>query len=588
MATLLASSPAARTPLREGTWRADSRGDHRAVRSAARRATASPATPRRWRSAVLTLVPSTAPSARSWACREQGHRRAGRADAEISADARRAHAHRAGARPTAVIAPFVHQQLAQPRGGVAIGGLLIAWWLASHLFAATGHALDYAYGVRQPAQHHGRRRLALAFALGSVVVVAVSAELMTHGPLGRQGGFVRDSGWPASTSRRGRSCAGRCCWSIVVGFLVCLYHYSSSLRPSLARLLSRARSAAPSGGSLAAVAFRAITERGLRTERRRRRRSHGADHRPVGERASSPRGSGPTWRASRHPARRRVSTCAARPPRGAARHASSASPSSSPARAARPRSGTSDHRAGVDGRGAAGRRRCETSSARRPDSAAPERRALRAEVDRRRARGRRRLARSTRAPRADVDEALRRRSAAPASRRAQRGEAARRARASSAGRRPGARRTASRRRATSGSHGSPVGEARARARPPTAAATGSARARGRGRRRRRRGRAGSRRRAARAPRPGRRTACRAARRASAATARARAGPWPPSSKRLAARGMVVVGEEPRRPRRRVGERLEVVDRRRGTRRRSHGSSAKTKLCARCSWSPSLR
>src|SRR3954464_1921206 len=43
-----------------------------------------------------------------------------------------------------VIAPFVHAQLAQPAGGVALGGLLIAWWLASHLFMATAHALDTA------------------------------------------------------------------------------------------------------------------------------------------------------------------------------------------------------------------------------------------------------------------------------------------------------------------------------------------------------------------------------------------------------------------------------------------------------------
>jgi hypothetical protein len=36
------------------------------------------------------------------------------------------------------ITPFVHAQLSQPRGGVAIGGLLVAWWLSSHLFESTG------------------------------------------------------------------------------------------------------------------------------------------------------------------------------------------------------------------------------------------------------------------------------------------------------------------------------------------------------------------------------------------------------------------------------------------------------------------
>jgi hypothetical protein len=43
-----------------------------------------------------------------------------------------------------VIAPFIHAQLSQPKGGVAIGGLLAAWWLSSHLFMATSHAVDLA------------------------------------------------------------------------------------------------------------------------------------------------------------------------------------------------------------------------------------------------------------------------------------------------------------------------------------------------------------------------------------------------------------------------------------------------------------
>jgi membrane protein len=33
-----------------------------------------------------------------------------------------------------VIAPFVHAQLTQANGGVAIGGLIAAWWLSSRLF----------------------------------------------------------------------------------------------------------------------------------------------------------------------------------------------------------------------------------------------------------------------------------------------------------------------------------------------------------------------------------------------------------------------------------------------------------------------
>src|SRR5688572_20989911 len=46
-----------------------------------------------------------------------------------------------------VVSPFVRAQLSQPDGGVAAGGLLLAWWLSSHLFASTAHALDTVYGV---------------------------------------------------------------------------------------------------------------------------------------------------------------------------------------------------------------------------------------------------------------------------------------------------------------------------------------------------------------------------------------------------------------------------------------------------------
>ena len=52
--------------------------------------------------------------------------------------------------------------------------------------------------------------------------------------------------------------------------------------------------------------------------------------------------------------------------------------------------------------------------------------------------------------------------------------------------------------------------------------------------------------------------------------------------------VVVVAQEPRRPGGGRGERLEVVDRARGSAAALHGRSRKTKLCARCSWSPLLR
>ena len=130
-----------------------------------------------------------------------------------------------------MIAPFVHAQLAQPRGGVAVIGLLIAWWLSSHLFMSTAHALDHAYHVE-----HGRttviqRFIALAFALISVGIVAASVELMVTGPLGDpDGGLAR---------RLGLSEEYALAWSLVrwplllvmvVAFLVFLYRYSPNVK----------------------------------------------------------------------------------------------------------------------------------------------------------------------------------------------------------------------------------------------------------------------------------------------------------------------------------------------------------------------
>ena len=131
-----------------------------------------------------------------------------------------------------VITPFVHAQLTQPHRDVALGALLIAWWLASHLFMATSHALDDCYGVHDHRPTVIQRFIALAFALGSVAVVAVTVEMMVTGPLGQL------TGDPAQVARdRGRlqlgvvrRCAGRSALALVVGFLVCLYRFSANVR----------------------------------------------------------------------------------------------------------------------------------------------------------------------------------------------------------------------------------------------------------------------------------------------------------------------------------------------------------------------
>jgi hypothetical protein len=106
-----------------------------------------------------------------------------------------------------VIAPFIHAQLSQPKGGVAIGGLLAAWWLSSHLFMATSHALDYAYGVRDRRPTLVQRFIALGFALGSVAVGRLPARgVRGCGPLDpRRGGLPpRGDARPAQLGGRGR------------------------------------------------------------------------------------------------------------------------------------------------------------------------------------------------------------------------------------------------------------------------------------------------------------------------------------------------------------------------------------------------
>jgi membrane protein len=163
----------------------------------------------------------------------------------------------------AVIAPFVHAQLAQPHGGVALGGLLIAWWLSSHLFAATGNALDFAYGVGNRRPNVVRRAVALAFALGSVVVVSLTVELMVNGPLGRTGHLVRDLGMARAYTVAWGVLRWPLLLAVVVTFLVCLYRFSPSVRHCWQECLPGALLGAALW-ILAAVAFRVLTAVGLR------------------------------------------------------------------------------------------------------------------------------------------------------------------------------------------------------------------------------------------------------------------------------------------------------------------------------------
>jgi membrane protein len=136
-----------------------------------------------------------------------------------------------------VVDPFVRAQLSQPKGGgAAIGGLLLTWWLAGRLFAATSRALDAAYHDRHTRLSTSQRLIALGFAFVSVVVVVLTLGIMVDAPFMDEN-VALDIGvsralitvwyvgrWPAVLV-------------VLVGFLICLYRFAPSVRHSWRHLL---------------------------------------------------------------------------------------------------------------------------------------------------------------------------------------------------------------------------------------------------------------------------------------------------------------------------------------------------------------
>ena len=142
-----------------------------------------------------------------------------------------------------VITPFVHLQLSQPSGGVAIFGLLIAWWCSMRLFEATGTALDVAYRVRSARATLVQRVLALGFALGSVALVALTVQVTVA------------VGWAALRVP--------VLLAVVVGFLVSLYRFSPNVKHCWRDCLPGALVGAALW-IVAAVVFRISAELGMR------------------------------------------------------------------------------------------------------------------------------------------------------------------------------------------------------------------------------------------------------------------------------------------------------------------------------------
>jgi membrane protein len=180
--------------------------------------------------AVLTLVPSTV-AVGSMLALSKGVVGAGVVNEAESAALKAVSVLMGPELTDAIIAPFIDTQLKQPRGGVALGGLIVAWWLASHLFMATAHALDYAYGVRHSRPTVVQRFIALGFALGSVAVVSLTVQLMVTGPLGDpEGGLAAELGVGDMYALAWSILRWPILLAVVVAFLVSLYRFSPNIK----------------------------------------------------------------------------------------------------------------------------------------------------------------------------------------------------------------------------------------------------------------------------------------------------------------------------------------------------------------------
>jgi membrane protein len=153
-----------------------------------------------------------------------------------------------------VIDPFIRAQLSQQRGGAAIGGLLLTWWLAGRLFAATSRALDSAYHDRHQRLSVAQRLIALGFAFVSVVIVVLTLGILVDAPF-----MDEDVAVEIGVSRALVAVwyVGR--WPVVLlvlgAFLLCLYRFAPSVKHAWRHLVPGAVLGV-FGWIVAAVAFR--------------------------------------------------------------------------------------------------------------------------------------------------------------------------------------------------------------------------------------------------------------------------------------------------------------------------------------------
>ena len=130
-----------------------------------------------------------------------------------------------------VVDPFVRAQLSQQKGGAALGGLLLTWWLAGRLFAATSRALDTAYEERHQRLSVHQRLIALGFAFGSVLVVVLTLGIMVDAPfLDEQRSLAAQFGVSQALVTAWYILRWPVVLLVLVTFLLCLYRYAPSIR----------------------------------------------------------------------------------------------------------------------------------------------------------------------------------------------------------------------------------------------------------------------------------------------------------------------------------------------------------------------
>lgn len=92
-----------------------------------------------------------------------------------------------------VLAPMVRGLLREERAGIAVGGLVVALWLASRVFRAAIRALDDTYAVPERRGLLTQWGIGLALALGAVLTLVVVLVMLVLGPLVGVG--TRTAGW---------------------------------------------------------------------------------------------------------------------------------------------------------------------------------------------------------------------------------------------------------------------------------------------------------------------------------------------------------------------------------------------------------